>query len=142
MKTNNNYKQKLYDENMDAMMMDHLNNILNKTKVKVDCLTAHYNDLVPKKLHKYWVNKVKSYKDSDKWLNEPKGVDDMYHEGRRYNDNDRVVDVILGCMRQQIQRHLFGNGSIHGEIDESLLAKSFEFYITTIDEKKLKSSIF
>jgi hypothetical protein len=139
MKTNKNYKQKLFDENMDAMMMDHLNNILNETKVKVDCLTAHYNNLVPKKLHKYWVNKVESYKDSDTWLNEPKGVDDMYYEGRRYNDNDRVVDVILGCMRQQIQQHLFG--SIHSEIDESLSAKSFEFYITTIDEKKLNEWI-
>ena len=102
-----------------------LHTLIHDVPVKVDCLTAHYYDLVPKKLHKYWVNKTESYKDSDTWLNEPKGVDDMYHEGRRYHDNKRVVDVILGCMRQQIQQQLFGN--IHSEIDESILAKSFKY---------------
>ncbi len=118
--------------------MHNLDLHINPT-VKVNCLTAHYNDLVPNKLHDYWVLKVKSYKDSDTWLNEPKGVDDMYHEGRRYHDNKRVVDVILGCMRQQIQQQLFGN--IHSEIDESILAKSFEHYINNIDERKLNEWI-
>lgn len=110
--------------------------------VKVDCLTAHHKDLVPKKLHRYWVLKVESYKDSVTWLNEPKGVDDNYHEGRRFNDNDRVVDVILGCMRQQIQKQLYGQiFNIIGEIDESILAKSFEHYINNIDEEKLNEWI-
>lgn len=111
----------------------------NNVPVKVDCLTAHYNDLVPKGQRALWVLQVESYKDSDQWLNEPKGVDDMYYEGRRYNDNDRVVDVILGCMRQQIQKYLFG--SIHGEIDESISTKSFETYINSIDENKLNEWI-
>lgn len=114
--------------------MHNLDLHINPT-VKVNCLTAHYNDLVPKKLHSYWVLKVESYKDSDTWLKEPKGVDDMYYEGRRFNDNNRVVDVILGCMRQQIQKQLFGK--IHEEVDESILAKSFEHYINNIDERKL-----
>ena len=119
--------------------MAQIKSLLNDVEVNVDCLTSYYKNLVDKGQRALWVLQVESYKESDQWLNEPKGVDDMYHEGRRFNDNDRVVDVILGCMRQQIQKQLFG--SIHGETDESILAKSFEHYITNIDESKLNEWI-
>lgn len=113
--------------------MANIKSLITDVEVKVDCLTAHYNDLVPKTLHKDWVSKVESYKESDTWLNEPKGVDDQYHEGRRFHDNDRVVDVILGCMRLQINKHLGENRYEENDLSES----SFETYINSIDESKL-----
>ena len=119
--------------------MANIKSLVTDVEVNVDCLTAHYNDLVNKGQKALWVLQVESYKESDQWLNEPKGVDDMYYEGRRYHDNERVVDVILGCMRLQIQKHLFGK--IHGEIDEPILAKAFETYINSIDENKFNEWI-
>ena len=105
-------------------------NLLQDVEVHVDCLTAHYNNRVHDWRKALWALQVESYKESEQWLNEPKGVDDNYHEGRRFNDNDRIVDVILGCMRLQINKYLGEDRYEENELSES----TFETYVNLINE--------
>ena len=109
--------------------------LLKDTKIVVDCLTAHYTNCITDTLKSNWVLRVESYKQSDEWIKSPKSDWD-HHEGRRFNDNERVVDVILGCMRLQINK-LLGNEHDGTELSES----SFDTYIKTIDENKLNEWI-
>ena len=109
-------------------------NLLQDVEVHVDCLTAHYNNRVHDWRKALWALQVESYKESEQWLNEPKGVDDNYHEGRRFNDNERIVDVILGCMRLQINKYL-------GEHNLGDSESSFKTYINSIDESKFNEWI-
>jgi len=102
-------------------------NLLSEVEVKVDCLTAHYNNRIDETRKALWALQVESYKESRQWFTEPKGVDDNYYEGRRFNDNDRIVDVILGCMRLQINKYL-------GEHQLELSESAFETYVNTINE--------
>jgi hypothetical protein len=119
--------------------MANIKSLITDVEVNVDCLTAHYNNLVDKGKKALWVLQVESYKESRQWFTEPKGVDDNYHEGRRFNDNDRIVDVILGCMRLQINKYLDGDRWSHEE--NELSESAFETYVNTVDEDKLNQWI-
>ena len=112
--------------------MAQIKSLLNDVEVNVDCLTSYYKNLVDKGQRALWVLQVETYKESEEWSNTEKNEWD-YHEGRRFNDNDRIVDVILGCMRLQINKYLGENQFEEHELTES----AFETYITSIDENKL-----
>ena len=105
-------------------------NLLQNVKVQTDCLTGYYHDLVTIEQLDNWALQVAKYKQSEEWLSDPKGVDDNYHEGRRFNDNDRIVDVILGCMRLQINKYLGEDRYEENELSES----TFETYVNLINE--------
>ena len=78
--------------------MAQIKSLLNDVEVNVDCLTSYYKNLVDKGQRALWVLQVETYKESEEWSNTEKNEWD-YHEGRRFNDNDRIVDVILGCIQ-------------------------------------------
>ena len=109
-------------------------NLLQNVKVQTDCLTGYCHDLVTIEQLDNWALQVAKYKQSEEWLSDPKGVDDNYHEGRRFNDNERIVDVILGCMRLQINKYL-------GEHNLGDSESSFKIYINSIGESKFNEWI-
>ena len=114
--------------------MAKIKTLLNDVKVNVDCLTFYPKDLVDKGQRALWVLQVETYKESDEWKNTEKNEWD-YYEARRFNDNDRVVDVIFGCIKKSINKYI--TGSEMNQDDQQLVNDTFEFYINNLDENKL-----
>ncbi len=114
--------------------MAKIKSLLNDVEVNVDCLTFYPKDLVDKGQRALWVLQVETYKESDEWKNTEKNEWD-YYEARRFNDNDRVVDVIFGCIKKSINKYI--TGSEMNQDDQQLVNDTFEFYINNLDENKL-----
>ena len=108
--------------------------LIDKVKIKVNCMCAYPKHLIQESDYKGMELAVKSYKKTKEWEKTEKNEWD-YYEGRRFNDNDRIVHVILCNMKLAINTHLFDNphGDTINKTNEQLMEDAFLLYATSIE---------
>jgi len=108
-----------------------------KPKIDVNCLTSHDKSLVSGAFRLKLTNLLDKAKASDHWKNYPEVCHETsFMKGRRYNDTDRCVNVILGSFRQACEMVVNDNNNNEfsfGHYEE--FAAEYDFYFVSYLEQ-------
>jgi len=75
--------------------------MLEPIKIHVNCLTGYSPNCFPEKFKENLVKRIIEIKETETLV-----FGNEWIPGRRYNDNDRVASVIMGCISQSVAEHI------------------------------------
>jgi len=104
--------------------MAKIKSLITDVIVDVHCVTSYPKHIVNADQYLDIIDAISEYKKSNEWISAEK-PDYMYYEGRRFNDNERICDAILGNIRLGINKSIF-DGNKHADISDPLKQQIME----------------
>jgi hypothetical protein len=112
--------------------------MLEPIKIHVNCLTGYSPNCFPEYFEEKLVKRIVEVKKTENLTDQFQGD---WIPGRRYEDNDRVASVIMGCISQSVAKHIIPgkmrfdeNGKVNPLLEMRCLAYTTNMDTETLDK--------